>query len=78
MSSSLVAYAHTLPIKSSEPLSYGLMKFVLDLTNHAKSHITSNAIVVPVFQTFNILVEGNALDRLAEDDEGLRRLALDL
>lgn len=77
VSSSLVAYARALPIQSDHSSSYGLTDFVLDLINHAKSNITSNAIVVPVLQTFNILVEGDALNRLDDNDKGLRRLALD-
>lgn len=75
VSSSVVAYARALPIKPTDPSGYGLVNFVLDLVEHAKSHLTLNAVVIPVFQTFNILVEGDALDRLDEDGDGLRRLA---
>jgi hypothetical protein len=74
VSSSLVDYAQALPITSSEPSGYDLVTFVGDLVAHAKSHLTQNAIVIPVLQTFNILIGGDALDRLSEDSKGLQRL----
>lgn len=73
MSSSLVAYAQALPVTLSTPSSYDLVTFVSDLVTHAKSHLTQNAVVIPVLQTFNILIGGDALDRLSEDPEGLQR-----
>jgi hypothetical protein len=73
VSSSLVAYTGTLPVRPDFPSGYSLVNLAVDLADHAKSHITLNAKVIPVLQTLNVLVEGGALDRLAEDDEGLQR-----
>ena len=73
MSSSLVAYAKGLPITSSAPSGYDLVTFIGDLIAHAKSHLTQNGVVIPVLQTFNILIGGDALDRLSEDMEGMKR-----
>jgi len=74
VSSSLVDYAQALPIKYSASSGYDLVTFVGDLAAHAKSHLTQNAVVIPVLQTFNTLIGGNALDRLSEDSEGLQSL----
>jgi len=74
VSSSVVAYAQALPITSSDPSGYDLVSFVGDIVAHANSHLTQNAIVIPVLQTFNILIGGDALDRLAENSEGLKIL----
>jgi hypothetical protein len=73
VSSSLVAYAQALPISPSRLSGYDLVTFVGDLVAHAKSHLTQNAVVIPVLQTFNTLIGGDALDRLCEDSEGLQR-----
>lgn len=73
VSSSLVSYTHQLPVKSRDPSGYDQVTLVDDLVAHAKSHVTSNAVVIPVLQTFNILIEANALDRLSDDNEGVRR-----
>lgn len=72
MSSSLIAYVQALPI-SSTPCAYDLVTFIGDLVAHAKLHLAHNAVVIPVLQTFNILIGGDALDRISEDSEGLRR-----
>jgi len=74
VSSSLVAYAKGLPITSSAPSGYDLVTFIGDLVAHAKSHLTQNGVVIPVLQTFNILIGGDALDRLSEDMEGMKSL----
>ena len=60
-------------MKSSACSDYDLVTFVKDLIAHAKSHLTQNAIVIPTLQCFNILIGGDALDRLSEDMEGLQR-----
>ena len=66
-----MAYAQDLPMKSSACPGYDLVTFVKDLIGHAKSHLTQNAIVIPILLSFNILIGGDALDRLSEDQEGL-------
>jgi Tubulin folding cofactor D C terminal len=59
-------------MKSSACSDDDLITFVRDLIAHAKSHLTQNAIVIPIIQSFNILIGGDALDRLYEDQEGLK------
>jgi hypothetical protein len=67
-----VAYAQDLPMKSSACSDYDLVTFVRDLIAYAKSHLTQNAIVIPTLQCFNTLIGADALDRLSEDQEGLK------
>lgn len=68
MSTSLVAHIKSLPIESSDG-SYDLVTFVNDLKDHARANWSSNTVVMPVLQTFNVLLEGGALVGL-EDDSG--------
>lgn len=70
-SHSLVAYAKELPIQSTED-AYGRLNLVMDLLNHARSNLGSNATVIPVLQTFNVLLEADALEDLVGHDEGLK------
>ncbi|KAJ6508836.1 TBCD protein [Mycena sanguinolenta] len=51
-------------------LGYNLVTLVQDLLAHARANLTSNAVVVPVLQTFNVLLEADALRRLSEDPKG--------
>ena len=46
---------------------------VNDLGTRAKANMTSNAIVTPILQTLNILLEGDVLGRLVDDEEALKR-----
>ena len=73
VSSSLVTFARTLPLNSVEVSGYSLISIVGDLATRAKSNMTSNAIVIPVLQTLNILLEGDVLDCLVDDKKGLER-----
>jgi len=61
-----------LPISSSSG-QYSLNLFVDDLLQRITSNITSNAQVIPLFHTFNFLLEADILPRLADDDSGLER-----
>ena len=70
MSSSLVTFAKTLPLKS---VGVSLISIVSDLGTRAKSNMTSNAIVIPVLQTLNVLLDGDVLGCLVDDEEGLKR-----
>ncbi|KAF5389176.1 hypothetical protein D9757_003527 [Collybiopsis confluens] len=71
VSASLVFYVRSLPLRSRETSKYDLLSFVDDLYAHAKTHSTSNSVVIPVFQVFNILLEGDAIRLLESDKEGL-------
>ncbi|KAH7885271.1 tubulin folding cofactor D C terminal-domain-containing protein [Phlebopus sp. FC_14] len=70
-SSSLVAYAHALPLCSSAS-EYSLSDLTSDLINYAQTNLASNNIVVPVLQTFNLLLEADILARLPESAAGAR------
>ncbi|KAJ7459837.1 TBCD protein [Mycena latifolia] len=49
---------------------YSLVGLARDLLTYARSNVTSNGVVVPVLQTFNVLLEADALRRLPEDSQG--------
>lgn len=68
---SLVSYAQSLPITGEG--EYDLNTFVEDLLDHAKTHLASNAVVVPVLKTFNVLLEADALTRLSLDSRGVKK-----
>ncbi|KAJ3775517.1 TBCD protein [Lentinula raphanica] len=74
VSASLVSYVRSLPLRTTEPHRYDLLRIVKDLIDHAKSNTTANSVVVPVLQVFNVLLDGDALRLLGNDDEGTRLL----
>jgi hypothetical protein len=68
----LVKFAKGLPlVKDQTSTSYSLSELVVDLIDYAKSNMTSNAIVVPVFRTFNVLLEADVLRQLPNEVSGL-------
>jgi len=69
----LVKFAQGLPLVKDQTSTYSLSELVVDLIDHAKSNMTSNAIVIPVFQTFNILLEADVLRQLPDEVSGLPR-----
>lgn len=73
MSSSLVNYAKTLAVSNDDPTKYSLRGLVGDLIAPASRNLLSNAIVIPALQTFNVLLEADALEPLYEDEQGLAR-----
>ena len=72
MSASLVAYAQGLPVNDGSA-SYDLYRLAADLLDLAKRNLTSNSTVIPVLQTFNVLLDADALEQLEEDTDGLKR-----
>jgi hypothetical protein len=50
----------------------GLIDAVLDV---GRSNFSTNAIMVPVLKTLDVLFEGEALGRLCSDDVGVKRYA---
>ncbi|KAI6114406.1 TBCD protein [Pisolithus sp. B1] len=68
-SSSLAAYVRTLPV-SSDRDGYSQASLARDLIEYGLKHLTSNNVVVPVLQTFNMLLEGDAVPRLPESGTG--------
>ena len=73
MADNLVKFAQGLPLVKDQTSTYSLSELVVDLIDHAKSNMTSNAIVVPVFQTLNILLEADVLRQLSNEVSGLPR-----
>lgn len=69
----LVKFAKGLPLSKDQTSTYSLTELVVDLIDHAKSNMTLNAIVVPVFRTFNVLLEADVLRRLPYEVSGLPR-----
>ncbi|PPQ80979.1 hypothetical protein CVT25_015132 [Psilocybe cyanescens] len=74
VANSLVKFAQGLPLVRGPASSYSLLELVADLISHAKSNMTSNAVVVPVFQTFTILLEADVLRQLPSEPSGLQSL----
>ena len=69
----LVKFAQGLPLVKDQTSTYSLSELVIDLIDHAKSNMTSNAIVVPVFRTFNVLLEADVLRQLPYEVSGLQK-----
>ncbi|PSR74806.1 hypothetical protein PHLCEN_2v9520 [Hermanssonia centrifuga] len=44
----------------------------VDLLTQAKRNLASNNVVIPVLQTFNVLLEGDAFEDLGDDPGGLK------
>ncbi|KAG2047927.1 ARM repeat-containing protein [Suillus hirtellus] len=72
-SSSLVSFAQGLPLLAGDS-SYSLSELCDDLIECAQGRTTSNAVVVPIFQTFNMLLEADVLSRLSSVDNGPSKL----
>ncbi|KAF7365243.1 TFCD-C domain-containing protein [Mycena venus] len=76
---SLVEYSKNLPLvggahAQEAEMGYNLVALARDLLAHARANFTANAVVVPVLQTFNVLLEADALRRLPEDPKGEKSL----
>jgi phosphoenolpyruvate carboxylase len=54
--------------------NYSLVELCDDLIECTQGRTTSNAVVVPVLQMFNMLLEADVLSRLSEADDGLLKL----
>ncbi|KAJ3566930.1 hypothetical protein NP233_g6689 [Leucocoprinus birnbaumii] len=66
---SIAAYAKSLP--ATDENGYSLVGLVNDIMDIAKKNPSSNAVVIPVLQTFTILLEAEALTALADCSEGM-------
>ena len=73
MADNLVKFAKGLPLGKDQTSAYSVSELVVDLIDYAKSNMTSNAIVVPVFRTFNVLLEADVLRQLPNEVSGLSR-----
>lgn len=72
MSASLVSYVRSLPLRTTEPHRYDLLSIANDLLDYANANSAVNSVVIPVFQVFNILFDGDAFRLLEEADEGIQ------
>ncbi|KXN88249.1 Tubulin-specific chaperone D [Leucoagaricus sp. SymC.cos] len=70
---SIAAYAKSLPVSNDN--GYTLRDLMIDTMAVAQKNITSNVVVVPVLQTFTILLEADALRPLADAPEGKESLS---
>lgn len=72
-SSSLVSFAQGLPLSAGDS-GYSLSEMCDDLIECAQGTTTSNAVVVPILQTFNMLLEADVLSHLSSVDSGPSKL----
>lgn len=72
----MVSYAQALPLTDVTGKAYSLVELVGDLINHAKSNMSTNAVVVPVIQTFTLLLEADVLRELSADPRGLQQCVM--
>ncbi|ETW81590.1 hypothetical protein HETIRDRAFT_383952 [Heterobasidion irregulare TC 32-1] len=73
---SLVGYVRKLPLAVTQSDAYDVQTLAADLVAHARRSLGNNNVVIPVLQTFNLLLEAETLDVLAESPEGLKPLRL--
>jgi tubulin-specific chaperone D len=72
MSRALVGYVKTLPL-AVEGDTYDLLTFLDDLLGRITANAGSNKVVLPIFQTFHLLLEEGCLTPVADDEGGLKR-----
>lgn len=68
-------YSKVLPLAVDPEVGYSLAGLTSDLLGHARANLSINSVVIPVLQTFNVLLEAGALRRLPEDFQGENRSA---
>ncbi|KAG2361705.1 TBCD protein [Suillus spraguei] len=73
VSSSLVSFAQGLPLPPGDS-DYSLFELCDDLIEFAQGRTTSNAVVVPILQIFNMLLEADVLSHLSSVDNGPSKL----
>lgn len=67
-----MGWALTIPLTASEPDRYDLRGLAQDLLSQAVQNTSSNNVVVPVLQTFNVLLEADVFEKLPQDPQGLQ------
>ncbi|TFY52216.1 hypothetical protein EVJ58_g10139 [Rhodofomes roseus] len=73
VTASLIGYVHTLPVRATPPSGYDQCSLAQDLVAQASINLSSNNVIIPVLQTFNVLLESDVLEELSDDPTGLRR-----
>ncbi|RPD62432.1 ARM repeat-containing protein [Lentinus tigrinus ALCF2SS1-7] len=74
VTSALIGWASKLSVAVSEPDRYDLRNLARDLLGQARANIISNNVVVPVLQTFNVLLEADIFENLPQDPDGAETL----
>ncbi|TCD65493.1 hypothetical protein EIP91_002577 [Steccherinum ochraceum] len=74
VSTSLVNFAKSLPPRETADAGYSSQTLAEDLIAHCSQNLTANGIVIPVLQTFNVLLEGDAFEALHEHPSGSQSL----
>ncbi|KAI0044399.1 TBCD protein [Auriscalpium vulgare] len=74
VTNSLIAFVRSLPVSSPDGAAYDMVAFVEFAVDQAKSQLGLNSKVIPVLQLFNLLLEADALQNLAEDEAGIKAL----
>jgi hypothetical protein len=73
MAHGLVAYAQTLPVAADRIGAFDAISLVDSLADLGTRNFSNNNIVIPVFQTFNKLLEGDVIQRLSQHPRGIQR-----
>ncbi|KAI0720503.1 TBCD protein [Cerioporus squamosus] len=74
VTSALVGWASKLSLAVDQPDRYDLRNLAQDLLAQAMTNVSSNNVVVPVLQTFNVLLEADVFENLPQDPEGMKTL----
>lgn len=61
-----------MPIATEAPDHYDQRSLARDLLAQAQQKVTSNTVVIPVLQTFNVLLEADVFENVPQDPEGLQ------
>ena len=72
MTASLIGWASKASVTTTEADRYDLCTLARDLLSQALKNTTSNSVVVPVLQTFNILLEADVFEEMQHDKDGLK------
>ena len=70
VTSALVEWALKLPINTDQPDRYDLCGLARDLLNQALKNVGSNNVVIPVLQTYTVLLEADVFENLPGNPQG--------
>lgn len=70
MAKYLVDYIDSLPVTTEEPSRLDLTEFTNSVLDLARENQALNQIVIPVLQTFDVLLDGGMLGKLGDNDTG--------
>jgi tubulin-specific chaperone D len=73
LAAALVAYVESIPVISLQSDEYSMSDLLEDITKYAKTSATSNSVFIPILQTFNILLEADAVRKCQELDTVMKK-----